>query len=520
MSKWLALRFCLAAIFAFTAFISQAQLSAQFNATPISGCTPLVVSFRDQSTGSPTQWRWDLGNSTISFLQNPVATYFNPGVYSIKLVVQNAFGLDSLIKTQYITVYALPSVNFSASNLTGCFPLPVQFTNASTAGSGTISSYLWDFGDGNSSALPNPTHIYTASGTYNVSLQIVNSNGCSKTLTRTNYINISNGVQAIFTNSAPSSCLAPATITFQNQSTGTGILTYLWNFGDGATATQTNPTHTYNAAGSYTVQLIVVNSNGCRDTAIQASAVNIGMVQANFTVPANNCAGSAISFINTSSPLPDSVIWSFGDATGSNIISPVKIFTTAGNYQVKLVSYFGICKDSVIKNVVVNAKPVSAFSGSPLISCTAPLTVNFSNTSNAAISYSWDFGDGNSSTNATPSHTYAATGFYTVTLVSTSANGCTDTLVKTNYVKIQLPQASINNLPQQGCAPFSWTFGATINSADPVTGYLWNFGDGTTSTAVNPSHTFASGVYDIQLIVTTAGGCKDTVNVPGGINLL
>jgi len=517
MSKWLALRFCLAAIFAFSAFIPKAQLSAQFSATPISGCTPLVVSFQDQSVGSPTQWRWDLGNSTISFLQNPVATYFNPGVYSIKLVVQNASGIDSIIKTQYITVYALPSVNFSASTLSGCFPLPVQFTNASTAGSGTISSYLWDFGDGNSSALPNPTHIYTASGTFNVSLQIVNSNGCSKTLTRTNYINISNGVQAIFTNSAPSSCLAPASITFQNQSTGTGILTYLWNFGDGTTDTQTNPTHNYSAAGSYTVQLIVVNSSGCRDTAIQASAVNIGMIQADFTVPANNCAGSAISFINTSTPSPDSVIWSFGDATGSNILSPVKIFTTAGNYQVKLVSYFGICKDSVIKNVLVNAKPISAFSGSPLVSCKAPLTVNFSNTSNAAITYSWDFGDGNSSTNATPSHTYAAPGFYTVTLISTSASGCTDTLVKTDFVKIKLPQASINNLPQKGCAPFSWTFAATINSVDPVTAYLWNFGDGTTSAAANPSHTFAAGIYDIQLIVTTAGGCKDTVIVPAGI---
>jgi gliding motility-associated-like protein len=492
-------------------------ISITFNATPLSGCVPLVVSFQDVSTGSPTQWKWDLGNSTISFLQNPVATYFNPGLYTIKLIVQNASGADSITKTQYITVYALPSVNFSANALSGCYPLPVQFTHASTAGSGSITSYLWDFGDGNTSTSPNPLHIYTASGTYNVSLQIINSNGCSKTLTRTNYINISNGVQAVFTNSTPLSCSPPETISFQNQSTGTGTLSYQWNFGDGATSTLTNPSHTYTATGSYTVQLIVVNSAGCRDTAIHTAGVNIGAVLANFTVPSSVCAGTAITFVNTSLPAPDSVLWDFGDATGSAVMSPVKTFAAGGNYPVKLLSYFGACKDSVTKNVMVFSKPSSAFSGSPLIACIAPLTVNFNNTTIGATTYQWDFGDGATSATASPSHTYTAAGFYTVTLISTNANGCTDTLVKPAFVKIQLPQASINNLPQQGCAPFTWTFGATINSVDAVTAYLWDFGDGTTSSLMNPTHIFPAGVYTIQLIVTTAGGCKDTVIVPAGL---
>src|SRR5437764_12805808 len=125
--KWL-----LFIIFLCEGFISRSQLNANFSATPISGCAPFLVNFTDQSTGNPTSWKWDLGNGTISFLQNPAVTYFTPGTYNIKLVIHNAAGTgDSIIKNQYITVYAAPSVNFNGSPTTGCYPLPVQFTDLS-----------------------------------------------------------------------------------------------------------------------------------------------------------------------------------------------------------------------------------------------------------------------------------------------------------------------------------------------------------------------------------------------------
>ena len=517
MSNRLAKTFCLAAVFVFISSSVFAQLNAQFTTSAPAGCSPLVVNFKDISTGVPTEWKWDLGNNTISFLQNPVATYFNPGQYSIKLIVKNAAGTDSTTKIQYITVYAFPLVNFSSTRLSGCYPLQVNFTNTSTAGSGSITGYLWDFGDGNFSTEANPAHIYTASGNFNVSLQILNSNGCTKTLTRTNYINIANGVRAAFTNSAALSCSAPETIFFQNQSTGSAALTYLWNFGDGGSATIANPPHIYSTAGTYTVQLIVTNNNGCSDTATHISAVNIGSVVANFTLPANICAGTGSTFINTSTPAPDSVAWSFGDATRSAILNPNKIFNAAGNYSIKLVSYLGACRDSVTKNVTVISKPVTAFTANRVISCAAPLTVDFSNTSINAISYQWNFGDGSSSTAITPSHVYVNKGFYTVTLITTNANGCTDTLIKTDYIKIKLPQVVFNNLPQQGCAPFTVTLSSTVNSVEAVTGYLWNFGDGENSTLINPTHTFAEGVFDIQLIITTASGCKDTIMKTAGV---
>lgn len=192
------------------------QLTANFTATPQSGCSPLVVSFTDQSTGAPTQWRWDLGNGVISTLQNPSATYFNPGTYNVKLVVRNAAGADSIIKTSFITVYASPVVSFSASDTTGCFPLPVQFTDASTAGAGTITSWQWDFGDGSVSTQQNPTHVYTASGNYSVTLRVTNSFGCIKTFSRTQFVEITSGVTADFTNNTPGPCRAPVAVQFAN----------------------------------------------------------------------------------------------------------------------------------------------------------------------------------------------------------------------------------------------------------------------------------------------------------------
>jgi len=498
-------------------FLSKAQLVPQFNATPVSGCAPLVVNFHDQSTGGATQWYWDLGNSTVSFIQNPSATYFNPGTYTIKLVIQNAAGTkDSIIKSQYITVYALPTVSFTASPLTGCYPLPVQFTDNSTAGSGSITGWLWDFGDGSSSTSANPSHIYTASGNYNVSLQITNSNGCTKTLTRTNYISIVAGVHAAFTNSAPLGCTVPETINFQNQSTGTGTLNYQWLFGDGGTSAAVSPAHTYTGAGTYTVTLIVTNSTGCSDT-IRHSNISIGTVHANFDLPQTACAGAPVSFTNTSSPVPVSVMWNFGDATTSTVISPVKTYAAPGLYTVKLVSNFGGCSDSLTKDILIFPKPQSVFTGSPLQACSVPFTVNFTNSSVNVISSQWLFGDGGTSSATNPSYTYTTPGTYDVTLITMNQNGCTDTLKKTAYVKVQLPVATINNLPQQGCAPLSWTFNSTVNSIEPVTAYHWDFGDGTTSTAANPTHVFAAGVYDIQLIITTVNGCTDTITFPAGI---
>jgi gliding motility-associated-like protein len=494
---------------------SWAQLTAAFNATPTAGCVPLLARFQDQSSGNPSSWRWDLGNGTISTLQNPSATYFTPGKYTIKLVVKNAFQADSVVKTQYITVHALPTVNFQASDSTGCFPLSIGFTDLSSPGDGTIISWEWDFGDGTTSTLPNPVHVYSSAGNFSVTLRVKNSFGCTKTFTKTNYIKINNGVTADFSITSSNSCAYPVNIPFVNASTGTGTLSYQWSFGDGGTSTLQNPTHTYNNAGSYTIQLIVTNNTGCSDTLTKPNGIVLGTVGAGFTSPATICAGQPLNLVNTSSPTPSGALWTFGDGTSSTLITPFKAYSTGGNYTIKLVSNFGACKDSVEKPIQVLDRPTADFTSSYAKSCRAPHTVAFTANFTGGTSYQWFFGDGSSSTDPNPVHTYTSNGNFTVSLQVINAAGCNATLVKPGFVQIMPPQITIENLPRRGCAPLLVAPSLTVTSVDPIAAYEWNFGDGTISNLVAPTHVYtATGSYTISLIVTTIGGCRDTVTIP------
>ncbi len=496
----------------------RAQLAANFTATPASGCAPLVVHFTDNSTNKPTQWKWNLGNGTISFLQNPSVTYFNPGQYTIKLVVKNNAGSDSITKTQYINVYAKPTVQFTSSSTIGCFPLTVQFTDQSAAVNGTISSWQWDFGDGFSSALQHPTHIYTSAGNFNVTLRVRNSNNCLTTLSKSKYIQISAGVKANFSNNIPNNCSFPVTINFKNLSTGTGTLTYQWLFGDGVISGQASPSHSYATLGTYTVRLIVTNATGCTDTITKADEIIITNVKASFTNTDTVCVQQPFLFTNTSGPAPIFNIWSFGDGTFSTKANPIKKYDSAGTYQVKLVTNFGTCTDSAFKTIIVNSRPTAAFIANDSTSCSSPFTANFINQSLNATAYEWDFGDSTKSAGQNPSHTYTGSGKFTVRLIVANSNGCTDTLKKTDNIKIQKPIVTLNNLPDSGCVPFTKNFISTTNSIDPVTSYLWNFGDGTSSAAATPTHVFpAEGVYVISLIETTTSGCRDTVTINRGI---
>jgi gliding motility-associated-like protein len=499
-----------------------AQLKAGFAASPRSGCPPLVVSFKDNSAGNPTSWKWDLGNGTTSFLQNPTGTYFTSGSYNIKLIVKNATGSDTLTQKKYIIVNALPVPAFSASDTTGCFPLNVKFTDKSLAGSGTITSWKWDFGDGALSDLQNPAHTYIGSGTFTVVLSVTNSNGCTKTLSRSAYINLQNGVKAAFSYTSPAGCHTPTTVNFTNQTVGTGTVSYKWDFGNGNTSIEKDPVNTYESGGVYTVKLIAANSLGCSDTLIKPNAINIGFVKANFTNPDTVCAGAAFTLTNTSNPSTFvSSYWDFGDGTFSDSINPSKIYAAAGYYPVKLVTDFGSCRDSIIKSINVLPPPAASFSAINNTGCGAPLNVIFTNTSVNSLSFLWNFGDGTTSTLENPVHSYTKGGSYTVSLTIKNTSGCPGTLIKKDFVNTTGPKiTAIGSLPLKGCIPSTAAPFGIINGNLPGSSYLWDFGDGATSTDSMPSHTYTTtGNFNVKLKVTTSEGCTDTLTIVNGAQI-
>lgn len=498
-------------LFSISAYAQKPQ--ALFTATPTQGCTPVFVTFKDQSVNA-VAWKWNLGNGATSNDQDPSAIYLNPGTYSVTLIVTSAGGQkDTLIKTAFITVRALPQPNFTASTFSGCFPLKVQFTD-NTVANNTATSWQWDFGDGGTSSLKNPLHVYTSAGSFNVTLVVTNEFGCIKSLTKQNFVSVSQGVIAGFTVQS-NGCSAPQTAQFTNTSVGLGAITYNWNFGDGTSSNQVSPSHVYTTNGSYSVRLIATNNSGCSDTFTIPAAVVVGNINLSFTAPDFACANSVIPFQINSAPAPTSVLWSFGDGTTSTSLNPVKSYSTPGNYVVKLNASLGSCSNSFTKNISIVASTTGNFSAVDTIACAIPHTVQFTSASNGAQSFNWSFGDGSISNLPNPSHTYTTNGVYTVRLILVNSTGCSDTITKVDYIKISKPV--FTPIDVSGCAPLGITFSNIVQSVVPIVSYFWDFGDGTTSTAAVPSHTFAAGTYNIFIRVTTADGCVESITMPQAV---
>ncbi len=485
----------------------------------MSGCAPLVISFQDQSTGDVAAWRWDFGNGSTSTLKNPSTTYFTAGTYSVSLTVSNQDGSNTLTRQAFVTVYDRPAVQFTADRTTGCFPIQISFTDATTVGSASAkATWQWDFGNGTQSAEASPKVKYDKSGNYTISLRVATDKGCFATLTKPAYVHISGALQPSFTNTAVNRCQAPFPVQFTNGTTGPGTLSYEWNFGDGNTSAEKNPAHAYTAPGSYTVSLVTASSDGCRDTVRKTNLVTIPAIRASFTAANTVCANQPQAFTNTSSPAAQSTLWRFGDGGQATTVNASRSYATAGTYTVQLINRYNHCSDTATKDITVLARPKAGYSADSRSHCKPPFTVRFSDASQNAVAWLWRFGDGNTSAQQNPEHTYTAYGNYTVTLLVTNSDGCIDSLRQTAYIQVRKPVISFASLPRQGCVPFATTLSANINTPDRVTSYSWNFGDGGTSTAASPAHTYTEqGSYPVSLTITTSLGCTDSARVNNAV---
>ncbi len=483
---------------------------ADFSGSALSGCAPLRVSFKDLSTGDPKYWDWDLGNNQLSNVQNPVVTYSQPGTYTVTLVVRNQSGANAVTKTEYITVYPSPSVSLQADITTACLPASVQFTGTASTTVGTISEWLWDFGDGATSNQQNPQHTYTETGYYNVALTATSSNGCSRRVSRGRYIRMVAGIAADFINTSPAECKPPFGVAFTNESSGPGQLAYAWDFGNGSTADSANPIVNYATDGDYTVQLITQSNYGCKDTV--QKTVTVTTYAAGFNSPDSSCLVEPVNFQNISAPGAGSLLWDFGDGTQSAEANPVKTYAAAGTYTVNLVSNYGHCSDTVSKAVKITPKAPVDFTATNNIGCGIPLEVHFQNNTPGAVSWLWEFGDGQTSTEQNPVHSYTIAASYDVKLTVATANGCGNTITKPRFVRVIPTTVKITTDMDEGCVNVLTIHPATeIRTVDAIASYLWDFGDGNTSPLENPTHTYTStGVFPMKVTVTTADGCVAT----------
>ncbi|MFZ7122771.1 MAG: PKD domain-containing protein [Bacteroidota bacterium] len=506
-----------------------AQVTANFTSNVTSGCSPLIVNFSSTSTGSPTSFTWDFGDGIgNSNLQNPSYSYANPGVYTVTLTVSNGSSTDSETKTNYITVFRNPSASFSISQDTVCENIPITFTSTSTPGDGAINQYSWTFNDGTPSVtgVSSTSHAFSNGGSsirFYVPVLLINDvNGCNSTYNQDTVWIVPVPVPGFFIASV-NSCSAPATAQFTNTSTNT--TSFQWDFGDPAsgannTSSLTNPSHTYNTAGTYTVTL-TAGVNGCDSS--YTMQVSILQPVADFSASDTSiCLGETVQFTNTGSS--GSLNWNFGDpASGSNntstLANPTHTFNTVGTFVTQLIVSVGNCRDTITRNIQVNPPPVAAFTSPDRQGCSVPFPVTFNATTPGISGWSWTFGDpgsgSNTATTQNPSHTYNAFGQYSVTLIVTDANGCKDTLTQVNYVQVIAPTVNFSQT-DSGCVGETFNFNAVVTSpADPtIASYQWNWGDGNTSTVTTAgtSHTYnAAGIYDVTLTITTSTGCTATL---------
>ena len=229
---------------------------AAFSAVPLSGVAPLEVRFTNNSTGNITSWLWNFGDGGTSTVQNPIHTYDSSGSFTVTLTVSDGSNENTISMTNYIVVYDnKPKAAFTAAPLSGASPLEVQFTDKSE---GNIISWLWNFGNGDTSLEQNPIITYQDTGKYSVSLQI-KDNADSSEITKTDYINVypANVLRADFS-AEPLKGDIPLTVQFTDLSINNPT-SWLWKFGDDSTSFEQNPVHVYYTYKKYTVELTVSN---------------------------------------------------------------------------------------------------------------------------------------------------------------------------------------------------------------------------------------------------------------------
>ena len=399
-------------------------------------------------------YTWDLGDGRTPLFTKDISTeYFAPDDYTLTLtmVYNKVTGVNdgcTRIFTEDIKVFPKLDVEINENRI--CQEVPVDFSFQRIAGDLIIPvvSATWNFGDG--SAVSNelsPSHTYQSFNRFTVSLNVEDQNGCRKQVGKTVQVERVAHPDFLF-EAVCAGTPTPFTINFYD--TLENITNYFWNFGDGDTLSGLWPVydaaHTFKAGSAYPVTLTISNTNSKCEHSVTKDVNILELSNINFTAD-TVCFGEFTTFTNLTTLNTGTITayeWLFPDGSISTEKDPVKVISVAGAVPVQLVVHNSLnCTDTLTKNIEVKALPEADFyTDAAFLEAFQPLQF-FDNSAGNVVTHFWDFGDGHSSTEKNPAHTYDSIAKYEVTYIVTNDLGCTDTLVRlTNLnVYLELPTA-------------------------------------------------------------------------------
>ncbi len=498
---------CQDSFYSIQTIADQPDYLAHFNTFSLEG-NDLMWRFTDLSTGNPEKYFWDFGDGNTSEIENPLHTYAAPGVYTVCLTSsdQNDLFSESYCKTIYAGINQ-DCVAFFSFAPDAINPLIFHFTNTSL---GDTLDVLWNFGDGSSSTLSNPSHTFASAGIYKICITVEDTGGfCSDS-----YCQVITIAPDIMLQAGFEAFIFPEnfqTVQFVNEIFGKYDVR-IWNFGDGTTSFAQCPQHTYSSEGSYNVCLHVYDiETGLTDQFWKTIEISSEPdCNAGFKKLVSPYNPLSIRFADLSSGEIINRNWNFGDGSISTLKNPVHTFSNGGIFDVCLTidDYSGTCADQHCEEITIDFEPlcVADFEFTP--SQDQSLTISFLDLSQGIMNkWEWDFGDGHTSALQHPEHTYADSGYYNVTLTIINEDSlfwCNHSVSKQIYVFSPLPEcfADFVVYPDSGVnKPYLFHF-KDLSAGEPDS-WFWDFGDGSTSGLQHPTHQYESpGNYQVTLAVS------------------
>ena len=489
-----------------------------FNPNRDTFCANNPIQFLNESLDGYA-FNWNFGDGFTSTRINPRHQFpssvnpFRDTAFNISLITAGFNGCTDTSRG-FVNFAPYPIAAFTATPTRGCSPMEVQFSNNSR----NATRYYWDFGDGTNSTLMSPLKVFDNRGVddtiYRVMLYAYYQD-CVDTLSQ--FIYLYPRPLALFSSDLEQPCSNE--IIFFGGSVNAVSSKYY--FGDGDSSLLVNPRHTFIASPDrdtfYFVSLIATSNGGCTDTLIRAVRVPQSVI-ANFKdTPIIGCQPLSVQFVSTSHG-PISHFWDFGDNNGSTDYNPLHVFNEPGvfQYQLKIFGPTG-CVDSIISTstITVLERPKAQFDFNPKdLRINQQTLTNYTDQSVFVnpITYQWFFNDPNAmgsdfSTIQNPTYNYVDSGNYVTQLIISNGE-CSDTISKIIRVEPPFPIAEFGPATQIGCAALLVQFN---NLSSYASSYLWQFGDGDTSTQFSPRHVYRyPGTYDVSLIATGPGGIVKT----------